>query len=175
MTVEAVSAAAQPGPARSPVGLHGPRRRKVVAGRAARAASRGSAGFGLAVRPALPGAGGGGVEAGSWPTCVRRPGAGTVGGDRISGDGGVRLASEIGIPLVVERPGGGELIDDPQVAARGLPGAAPRTVAVPAVGVARPARMRSSVVLPAPFGPTRAVTWPTETVRSQSRTAQARR
>jgi hypothetical protein len=40
----------------------------------------------------------------------------------------------------------------------GLPGGAPRTLAVPDVGVARPAGMRSSVVLPAPFGPAAAVT-----------------
>jgi hypothetical protein len=57
--------------------------------------------------------------------------------------------------------------------AAGDPGSAlPRTVRVPAVGAARPTAMFSRVVLPAPFGPTRAATWPPGMASVHSRSAQ---
>ena len=49
-----------------------------------------------------------------------------------------------------------------------LRGAPPRTEAVPPVGLASPASSRSSVVLPAPFGPTSADTRPSGTVTVHS-------
>src|ERR1700749_2682973 len=48
-------------------------------------------------------------------------------------------------------------------------------VSVPAVGRLRPSAMVSMVVLPAPFGPTRATMWPPGMVSVQSRSAHLRR
>ena len=45
--------------------------------------------------------------------------------------------------------------------------------AVPAEGVTRPSSMRSVVVLPAPFGPRKAVTVPSPTLKLRSSTAVA--
>jgi len=53
-------------------------------------------------------------------------------------------------------------------------GCPPRTVAVPAVAVVRPTSRCSSVVLPAPLGPTRAARCPSGIVNVQSRSAQVR-
>ena len=47
----------------------------------------------------------------------------------------------------------------------------PATVAVPAVGLSRVVRIRSVVVLPAPFGPRKATTSPSATSRSTASTA----
>src|SRR4051795_2177336 len=44
-------------------------------------------------------------------------------------------------------------------------------VARPRVGVTSPSSMRSVVVLPAPFGPRKPVTWPGSTVAERSETA----
>src|ERR1700722_4647031 len=49
------------------------------------------------------------------------------------------------------------------------------TVSAPSVGRVRPTDMVSTVVLPAPFGPTRATMWPPGTVSVQSRSAHLRR
>ena len=54
-------------------------------------------------------------------------------------------------------------------------GSPPSTVSVPAVGLVRPTAMVSRVVLPAPFGPTRATMWPPGMVSVQSRSAHRRR
>ncbi len=54
-------------------------------------------------------------------------------------------------------------------------GAPPSTETVPRVGLASPASIRSSVVLPAPFGPTSAETRPSGTVTVQSVSALTRR
>ena len=51
-------------------------------------------------------------------------------------------------------------------------GTAPSTATVPVVGAARPTRSRRSVVLPAPLGPTSAVTRPSGTRKVQSWRAQ---
>src|SRR6202034_1136144 len=60
--------------------------------------------------------------------------------------------------------------------APGEPGGSPsRTLSVPSVGLVRPTAMVSRVVLPAPFGPTRATIWPPGMSRVQSRRAQVRR
>src|SRR5882757_8455587 len=44
-------------------------------------------------------------------------------------------------------------------------------VTSPSVGVSRPSAARSVVVLPAPLGPRKPVTWPGSTVKLRSRTA----
>src|ERR1700761_2154219 len=49
------------------------------------------------------------------------------------------------------------------------------TVTAPSVGLARPTDRVSMVVLPAPFGPTRATMWPPGMVSVQSRSAHLRR
>ena len=54
-------------------------------------------------------------------------------------------------------------------------GSPSRTEAVPADGRTSPARIRSSVVLPAPFGPISAQTRPSGTVTVHSVRARARR
>jgi hypothetical protein len=54
-------------------------------------------------------------------------------------------------------------------------GAPPRTEAVPPVGLTSPASSRSSVVLPAPFGPTSAHTRPSGTATEHSVSALTRR
>ena len=51
----------------------------------------------------------------------------------------------------------------------------PSTVTPPSVGLVRPTAMVSRVVLPAPFGPTRATIWPPGMSSVQSRSAQVRR
>ena len=55
----------------------------------------------------------------------------------------------------------------------GAPGAIlwPKTRMVPSVGVIRPISIRSVVVLPAPFGPSRPSTWPGSTRKERSFTA----
>ena len=56
--------------------------------------------------------------------------------------------------------------------AAGDPGRVPpSTLTVPAVGVARPTARFSRVVLPAPFGPTSAATWPSGMASVHSRSA----
>src|SRR5690349_14595344 len=60
--------------------------------------------------------------------------------------------------------------------APGVPaGRPPSTVTLPADGSARPTARFSSVVLPAPFGPTSAVTCPAGTFTVHSRSAQVLR
>jgi len=54
---------------------------------------------------------------------------------------------------------------------RGEPGAAPATVALPAVGRIRPRSIRRVVVLPAPLGPRKPVTEPGSTVKLRFCTA----
>ena len=54
-------------------------------------------------------------------------------------------------------------------------GAPPSTVISPAVGLAKPASRRSSVLLPAPFGPIRADIRPSGRVAAQSLRAVTRR
>src|SRR3984885_6737059 len=54
-------------------------------------------------------------------------------------------------------------------------GMPPSTVTPPSVGLVRPTAMVSRVVLPAPFGPTRATIWPPGMSRVQSRRAHVRR
>jgi hypothetical protein len=51
-------------------------------------------------------------------------------------------------------------------------GPRPKMLAVPDVGLVRPSTMSSSVVLPAPLGPSRATTSPASTVRSTPATAR---
>ena len=51
----------------------------------------------------------------------------------------------------------------------------PSTVALPSVGAVRPTDMFSSVVLPAPFGPTSATTCPSGTASVHSRSAHVPR
>ncbi|HMD94683.1 MAG TPA: hypothetical protein VKG80_18795, partial [Trebonia sp.] len=48
-------------------------------------------------------------------------------------------------------------------------------VIVPVVALVRPTEMVRSVVLPAPFGPTRATMWPPGMPSAQSRSAHVRR
>jgi hypothetical protein len=50
----------------------------------------------------------------------------------------------------------------------------PSTVMAPADGAARPTARFSSVLLPAPFGPTSATTWPAGIASEQSRSAHVR-
>src|SRR6516225_4893645 len=60
--------------------------------------------------------------------------------------------------------------------ASGEPGGSlPSTVIAPSVAVVRPTAMVSSVVLPAPLGPTRATMWPSGTLSVQPRSAHVRR
>src|SRR5216684_2845410 len=60
----------------------------------------------------------------------------------------------------------------PSSAAGDPAGRPPSTVTLPADGSARPTARFSSVVLPAPFGPTSAVTCPAGTASVHSRSAQ---
>src|SRR3984885_8264885 len=62
----------------------------------------------------------------------------------------------------------------PSSAAGDPAGTPPSTVTAPAVGSARPAARFSSVVLPAPFGPTSAATCPAGIATVHSRRAQVR-
>jgi hypothetical protein len=56
--------------------------------------------------------------------------------------------------------------------ASGDPGRVPpRTVTAPAVGAVRPTARFSKVLLPAPFGPTSAATWPSGMASVHSRSA----
>ena len=60
----------------------------------------------------------------------------------------------------------------PSSAAGDPAGLPPSTVTTPALGAARPTARFSSVVLPAPFGPTSAATCPAGIASVQSRSAQ---